>query len=156
MSKKQVAGIPLLDVAVALIEAGERVLVVYNDEWKAFTLPMTKRRDWTDPGMPAAPERQEEWIEAAARAAAEWLGRTLMPQEIADPPIVNDSEYAQSDRDGTIKRYHFQIFEVKIDKGERLAPGAVVEWLTLEEIATRRPISPTTRYLIGLLSGAQA
>lgn len=152
MSKtKQVAGIPLLEVAVALIRTDEQMLVVYNDEWKAFTLPMTKRREWVDPDVPAALERQEEWIEAAARAAAEWLGRTLAPAEITGPPLVDDSQYTQSDRDGTIKRYHFQVFEVKLAGPDRLVPGAVAEWLTLQELRTHRPVSPTTKYLIGRL-----
>ena len=148
---KQVAGIPLLDVAVALVRADEQVLVVYNDEWKTFTLPMTKRQEWAAPEVPEVSERQEEWIEAAARAAAEWLGRTLEPAEITGIPLVDDSQYTQSDRDGIIKRYHFQVFEVKTTKSERLVPGAVAEWLTLQELRMRRPVSSTTRFLIGLL-----
>ena len=101
--------------------------------------------------MPAAPDRQEDWIEAAARAAAEWLGRTLAPGEMNETPVADDGRYTQSDRDGTIKRYHFQVFEVRTGTASQLVPGAVAEWLTLDELPTRRPVSPTAQYLIGLL-----
>jgi hypothetical protein len=88
--------------------------------------------------------------DAAARAAAEWLGRTCDPEPLLDDP----GEFQQSDRDGTWRRYHFQAFRVPVKGHPDLVPGAVGEWLTPDEFLTRRPISPTARQLIGKLQEA--
>jgi hypothetical protein len=143
---------PVVDVAVTLITRGGRVLAVYNPRWGAFTLPMTRRRDWHDPAV-AASHHGEDWADAAARAAAEWLGRTCDPKPLLDDP----GGYQQSDRDGAWKRYHFQTFQVALADDPALAPGAVVEWLTPAELLspTRRPISPTARHLIAQLQEAK-
>jgi hypothetical protein len=55
------------DVAVALVtDASQRVLLVFNDRWGQFTLPMSKRRRGRQHNEPAT--------RAALRAAAEALG----------------------------------------------------------------------------------
>jgi hypothetical protein len=140
---------PLVDVAVALITDGGRILAVYNPKWGAFTLPMTKRRDWHDPAVPAS-RHAEDWGDAAARAAAEWLGRTCDPV-----PLFDDAgEYQQSDRDGTCKRYQFRVFRQAVEGEPGLVPGAIAEWLTPAEFLTRRPVSPTARHVIAALQEA--
>ena len=135
-----------LDVAVTLLVRDERILVVWNPKWSVFTRPMTKRRVWQDPAIPPA-HREEAWLDAAARAAGEWLGCTFTtaPEFKADLP-----EYQQSDRDGSWKRYRFQIFQMDLAPGDEIRPGAIAEWLTKAEILdpNRRPISPTARNLI--------
>jgi hypothetical protein len=133
----------LLEVAVTLITEDQRILAVYNANWAAFTLPMTKRRAWRDPRAPKQ-LHAEEWLDAAARAAAEWLGRTCVPEFVFD----DKGDYQQSDRDGTWKRYHFQVFRLRLQEEPKLVNGAVTEWLTAAEFLDRRPISNTARYLI--------
>jgi hypothetical protein len=135
-----------LDVAVTLLTDGDRILVVWNPNWSVFTLPMTKRRVWQDPAIPPA-HREESWLDAAARAAGEWLGCTFT----TDPKLIAEfPEYQQSDRDGTWKRYRFQIFRMDLAPGDEIRPGAIAERLTKDEILdpNRRPISSTARNLI--------
>ena len=143
--------VPTVDVAVALIRRGEQVLTIFNPRWSSFTLPMTKRRDWQDPRIPPA-HRKEGWVDAAARAAGECFGRTFTtdPEFVADLP-----DWKQGDREGVWKRYNFQVFRISLseDDGDSPCPGAIVEWLTPDEILDqqRRPISPSARHIIGKL-----
>jgi hypothetical protein len=144
MAKKQ--DFPLLDVAAVIITRGKQVLAVYNPGWGGFTLPMTKRREWRDPKLSKS-LRQEDWIDAAARAGAEWLGATCMPEFLFE----DAGEFQQSERDGNWKRYHFQVFRIAMKNEQPLAPATITEWLTPTEWHNRRPVSPTARYLIGKL-----
>lgn len=143
-----------LDVAAVLITQGSKVLLVYNEKWGSFTLPMTKRRVWDDPKIPVA-HREESWNTAAARAAAEALGKTVTGLEF----LVDIPKYSQGDREGTWKRYHFQLFKLAVPKSAQLKPGTIGEWLTVEEIVDngRGPISPTAIELVpqGLIAAAE-
>ncbi len=140
---------PLVDVAVTLIERDGRRLAVFNPGWSAFTLPMTKRRRWQDPRTSEA-TREEEWVDAACRAAAEWLGRTFTtePEFLTELP-----EWQQGDRTGEWKRYRFRIYRLMLPAGEDVRPGAVCEWLSTDEWLdpVRRPISTTARHLLSHL-----
>ena len=138
--------IPLVDVAVNLITRGESILAVYNPEWGSFTLPMTKRRYWHDPKYPDK-GTDENWIDAAAQAGAEWLGRTCEPELL----LAECGEYHRSDRDGTYRRYTFRCFGVPVDGTPPLVAGAITEWLTSNEFQDRRPISPTAKHLVAKL-----
>jgi hypothetical protein len=112
---------------------------------------MSKRREWKDPEARQGSTRMEEWDDAAVRAAAEWLGRTVDEK----PHLLLDmAEFQQSDRDATWKRYHFQVFELAVDKQREPPPSRVVEWLTPAQIMDerRRPISPTARHVIAELT----
>jgi hypothetical protein len=140
---------PLVDVAVSLVTSGPRVLVAWNPKWGEFSLPMTKRRVWRDPRV-AASHHAEDWNDAAARAAAECLGRTCEPEFLLDVP----GEYQQSDRDGAWKRYNFQVFQLTLADQPDLVPGVVAEWLSPKEVLNCRPISPTARFVIGKLQEA--
>jgi hypothetical protein len=137
---------PVVNVAVTLIVHDEKILVVWNPRWGAFSLPMSKRREWHDPRVPAS-HHGEDWLDAGARAAAEYLGQTCEPELLLD----NIDEYQQSDRDGAWKRYHFQVFRISLADQPELVAGAIAEWLTPEEVLNRRPISLTARYLVGKL-----
>jgi hypothetical protein len=141
--------LPIVNVAVTLIVHDNKILMVWNAKWGAFSLPMTKRREWHDPRYPAS-HRGEDWLDAAARAGAECLGRTCAPDLVLD----NIGEWNQSDRDGAWKRYQFQVFKLSVSDPAALVPGTAVEWLTPTEILNRRPISPTARYVIGKLQEA--
>lgn len=143
------ADFPHVEVAVTLIVRGEFLLAVYNPRWAAFTLPMTKRRIHQDPNIAPA-HREEDWINAGARAAAEYLGRTLtaleeLPVEV--PP------YQQSDRTGEWKHYSFRVFRCPFEASDRIRPDAVIEWLTRDQFLDeeRRPISPTARHILKLI-----
>jgi ADP-ribose pyrophosphatase YjhB (NUDIX family) len=136
-----------VDVAVVVITRGQRLLTVFNSSWGSFTLPMTKLRIWDDPSVPSS-RREETWIQAAARAAAENMGRTISFDELefmADLP-----EFRQGDRDGIWKRYHFQVFRLTLSESAELKTRGIVEWLTVEELldSKRAPISPTACALV--------
>ena len=142
---------PEVEVAVTLIVRDSGILAVYNREWSTFTLPMTKRRHWNDPKMPPEAEREEPWIEAAARAAAEWLAITvtgLAPLN-ADVP-----HYQQSDRNGVWKRYEFRVFRLPLPAICQPRSDAVIQWLTVDDWLNedRRPISQTARHILRALA----
>lgn len=142
---------PMVDVAVTVIMHGKYFLAVYNRDWGAFTLPMTKRRRYEDPNVEGG-IREEEWVHAASRAAAEWTGRT----STSGPKVLLEiAEFRQGDRDGKWKRYHFQVFLLPLDEKPSLVPGAIAEWLTPDDFLNknRQPISPTARHLIQELKG---
>ena len=151
MEDRTYLGFPLVEVAVALITSGGRVMTIYNPRWGAFSLPMTKRRDWADPSL-ANGHRQDAWSEAGARAAAETLGTTFRSQSFAQP-IYEIAEFQQSDSDGKWKRYHFQVFHVPFADKPESVHGVIVEWMppAYFEDQERRPISPTARHIIAEL-----
>lgn len=138
-----------LDVAVTAIRRNDLILAGFNPAWGAFTLPMSKRRQWAMPDDPQM-VRWEPWEEAAVRNVVEWFGHTLL-----DEPrfLLEVREFRQSDRDLVVKEYNFQVFTVTSPEGEALVDGAIAEWLTVEQFldVRRRPISPTARFLIGEL-----
>ena len=143
--------LPVVEVSVALITWRRRILSVLNSRWGAFSLPMTKRRQWIAPRAPRAP-RIEDWLAAATRAAAEALGRTLGAGRISGPVLRLDG-YTQSDSDGLLKEYHFQVFHIPVDATVELLGGAATEWLLPAQFADpdRVPISPTARLLVAKL-----
>ncbi len=139
--------LPKVEVAVALITCGKKILAVYNDAWSAFTLPMTKRRQWKDSAIKGG-VRVEDWHRAAARAAGECLLDTIaaFPKE----PEFPLEELRQGDREGVVKRYHYEVFRVEVDEGAALVPGRRTQWLTRLELLddSREPISPTAREIL--------
>ncbi|MBM4148397.1 MAG: hypothetical protein FJ224_05085 [Lentisphaerae bacterium] len=140
----------MVDLSVALVRRGDEVLTCYNDKWGAFALPMSKRREIKDPNARDDAGRLEDGTDAAFRAAAEWMGQTL----VDTPPMIMDmAEFQQSDRDSVWKRYHLQVFEFRVEDDYETHPARVVEWLTPDEILDegRRPISHTTRHVINEL-----
>jgi len=141
---------PLMDVAVALIMKGDRILVVYNEKWGAFTLPMSKRRTWTDPSSKEGGERVEDWEDAAIRAATEWTGCT---SKNAPEFLLDLAEFQQSDRDAKWKRYHLEVFKVAVGDDLEIPSGRVTEWLEADDIVDeeRNPISPTARHIVAEL-----
>lgn len=150
------AQFPEIEVGVAIIRHQGKVLLVYNPRWGAFTLPMSKRHERADPRLPDG-RHVESYQSAAARAAAEVLGRTV-PAFPSEPAFVLP-KFDQSDSDGQWKRYCFQAFELELpadfdpQRPGSLAPGAVVEFLTDVEVGdmSRMPISDTARDLIAQL-----
>ena len=141
---------PLVDVAATLIVKNDRILAVYNKKWSSFTIPLTKRKVWNDPGTDKDESREEEWEDAAVRAAAEWIGRTLTNK----PELLMDvAEFQQSDRDAKWKRYRMRAFTIRVDQDTEPPPGRITEWLTADEFLDekRKPISPTARHIVAEL-----
>jgi len=149
MAAKSSMPLPSVDVAVTLLQHGNRILAGYNSQWGAFSLPMTKRHVWKDPDLPDG-LREETWENAAVRAAAEWIGRTTLavPQLICD----KEFEYRQSDRDGHWKRYSFRVFKLAVES-EVLGGTEAYEWLTPAELVDpkRRPVSESAVFIIAEL-----
>lgn len=140
---------PGIDVVATVIACEARILAVFNPRWGAFTLPMTKRRRWQEPELPSG-YREEDWENAAARAAAEALGRTFLPEEL--PHLLTEVEnYKQSDADGTWKTYHFRVFGLPVEPGTEVLPGLATEWLSPDRLRERRPLSRTAIDLVECL-----
>ena len=143
--------IPVVSVAVTVITSGGRILSIWNPNWGAFSLPMTKPRVLVDPGAPGTP-RVEAWEAAAARAAAEALRCTISAKAL-DGPIMPLTILEQSDRDGKVKEYRFQVFHLDIGDLPDLVGETPTEWLPPGEFDNydRVPISRTARLLVGML-----
>ncbi len=75
--RQKTALLPVVDVAACVISCQGKILIGFNSKWGAFTLPTTKRRSWEDANAAKGSVREEDWDDAAVRAAAEWLGQTL-------------------------------------------------------------------------------
>lgn len=148
--QKKTALLPVLDVVATVILYQGRVLTVYNKKWGAFTLPTTKRRSWEDDAIAKGAVREEPWENAAARAAAEWLGHTLTATltDLGEVP-----EFQQSDRDGKWKRYRLKAYLLDLDAEPSIPPMQIVEWLSPDDILDekRMPISPTARHIVSYL-----
>ena len=143
----------VIEVAVTAIAAGKKILMVRNDQWRSFTLPMTKVQR-KPLGLADNVTQIERWSDAAMRNVGECLGRTLD----REPKLLMDvGDLRQSDRTGEVHHYHFQVYLVEVDF-ERTAPAVVAEWLTPGQVLDehRRPISPTARELTKLLEAEAA
>lgn len=144
---------PKVDVAVAMITCGKRILAIYNPKWGAFSIPMTKRRKWRDRAVRLG-AKEEEWPLAASRAAAEVLGRTLAPEELP-LPLHEILEYRQNDADGVWKLYNLHVFKLPLPKiPASLGLGIDGEWLVADQLQKNVPVSSTVRYLLKELEGS--
>jgi len=123
--------LPAYDVAVAIVVKNKRVLLEYDDDWRAFSFPMSKRREG------------ETWEYAAARAAAEAIGILSRPEELFSLP---DTEVSW--RDMKIKRYNLKFFLCDPVEGD-VTPIKTVVWISIDLVADKRkpvePIPPSTR-----------
>jgi hypothetical protein len=152
-AKEKTKQIPKVEVAVALIACGDKILAVHNPKWRAFSVPMTKPRRWEDPAFRLG-LRQEDWQAAAVRAAAEALGRTLAEPEFP-LPLHEIQEFRQNDEEGIWKLYHLHLFKLPLAKmPSALGFGVTAEWLTADQLQERAPVSSTVRYLLKQLASA--
>jgi len=143
----------VIEVAVTVISASEKILAVRNEKWGSFTLPMTKVQS-KPLGFSGDVAQIERRSDAAMRNVGECLGRTLNHE----PKLLMDvGNLRQSDRSGKVNHYHFQVYLVEVDS-EQAAPGLATDWLTTSQIIDekRRPISPTARELTKLLEAEAA
>ena len=141
--------IPVLSAEVTLTI----VPVMYRPPKPSPSLPMSKLLAWggeDEQGNLC----EEAGVDAAARAAAEWLGATF---EIDADPLAENISLIQSDRNGVWNNYHFFVHELSVERDIELVDGAIVQWLPKEEIINhkRRPISPTARHLLRTLMASK-
>lgn len=138
---------PQVELSTVLLRQGDRILTIFNPHWRAFTLPMSKRRSWSVGGELMT----ETWEEAAGRAAAEVMGRT------SHPTLLHEIEQVQqSDRAGVWKNYRIRVYEILVAPDIPLLNGTIAEWLTPDEIldAKRCPLSITLVTVVGELKSS--
>jgi hypothetical protein len=142
--------LPTADVVVTVIYHEDKILLVFNPRWGAFTLPMTKLRQWPYGDAPT-PARVEDEADAAMRNVGECVGRTYAeaPRRLHEDIIELD----QGDRESRSKRYQYRVFGMPMTATD-LGPGVAGEWLRVDELLDerRRPISKTARSLVRQLS----
>ena len=143
MNDKQILNV---EAVGTLILQGRKVLLVFNPRWGAFTFPMSKRKFFKDAVVSEAPT-PEKLDRAAARVAAEVLGRSFPPDEYPEP-LLDIKGFEQSDADRVWKLYEFHLFALKLSEGVRLASGVIGDWMTAKELRTREPVTHTARYLL--------
>jgi hypothetical protein len=143
MSGKQIENV---EVVATLLTQGRKILAVFNPRWGAFTFPMSKRKFFKDSDVSeaATPEKLDR---AAARVAAEVLGRSFPPDDFPTPS-VEIKDFEQSDADGAWKLYTIHVFTLKLPEEVRPAPSVIAEWLTPEELQTHEPVTRTARYVL--------
>jgi hypothetical protein len=143
MSGKQIESV---EVVATLVVQGKKILAVFNPRWGAFTFPMSRRKFFKDSDVSeaATPEKLDR---AAARVAAEVLGRSFAPSDFPTPS-VEIKNFEQSDADGIWKLYTIHVFTLKLSEGTHVAPGVVAEWLTPKELQSREPVTHTARFVL--------
>ncbi len=135
------AGFPDAEVAVAVVmDQSKQILWTWNDNWCAFTLPMTKIRSGQGIVEPAR--------YAAIRAAAEALG---VPAEVgqlwATLPMTR-----VSDRDWSVKHYTYHVFpaEAHADFAARICIRQPHIWLPAHAATSGlfRPLSHSAKDIL--------
>jgi hypothetical protein len=149
-------------VAVVLVRSADKLLLVYNEKWRAFTFPMTKLPPWdfvetskiTDPDQRdiSTEQLQGRWRDAAAHAVVECLGQPNDPRPLLDDMIaVEYSLFERSGRDGVDRFYRYKLFTLEVPQPfeSRRQPAV---WLTPDAIrdVRNRPVSPTVWTILNL------
>jgi hypothetical protein len=149
MKSKQIENV---EVVATLMRQGPKILSVFNPRWGAFTFPMSRRKFFKDSTVSEAimPENLDR---AAARVAAEIMGRSFPPEEFPKP-LLDIKGYEQSDADGVWKLYEFHVFTLKLSEGVRLGPGIIAEWMTPKELQSREPVTHTARFVLSRIKEA--
>ena len=142
--------IPSVEVVATLMLQGDKLLSVFNPRWGAFTFPMSKRKFFKDAVVSEA-ATPEKLNRAAARVAAEVLGRSFLPDEFPSP-LLEIKDFEQSDVDGIWKLYTIHVFTLKLSEGVCFAPGLVAEWRTPKELETREPVTHTARFILARMA----
>ncbi len=142
---------PEVNLSVAVILCEGRTLLTWNENWGAFSLPMTKIRSWPGPSG-SVDENSESAQQAAIRAAAEGLGRPLKGSEIPEQSVELELQpYShRSHRDGQWKRYSREVFVFQIEGDLSSFSGKGV-WLTSSEVSSMQPISQTAQEILSVL-----
>ena len=138
-------------VATVIVQRG-RLLALFNPRWGAFTFPMSRRKQFLDPTVSkaATPEKLER---AAARVAAEVLGRSFAPGEF--PRLLCEiKDFEQSDADGIWKLYHIQVFGLTLPSDDKPVPGLITEWFARDDFKKREPVTHTARFLLDRMEEA--
>jgi hypothetical protein len=146
---------------VVLVRCKGKLLLVYNQKWRAFTFPMTKLPAWdfVDVAKIGDAERrdisdaalQAQWRDAAAHSVVECWGQPSAPVPLLEGPI--EVEYTEVDvswRDGADRVYRYKLFTLATSEpfASRTQPFA---WMTADEIRAgqHHPMSPTVLKILG-------
>ena len=148
---------PRVDVTAVAITRGKAYLTVYNENWGAFTLPMSKPRIRGDASANARPEAEDS-SETATRVACEALGRPLPAGGIPRRLELDTLQpYSRSGRDGVWKSYHHEVFRLELAEDAEV-PGTVggrpTAWMTLDEMERLKPVSPTAIQIAAAIESA--
>jgi hypothetical protein len=137
---------PQVEVAIVVIERAGLFLVEYNPNWHSFTLPATRLRR-RPAGVVITPEPP---LDAAARAAAQALGRPLPPNGLPQPVSLDVLPllHTRSGRDSNTKRYVYHVFKLRTaEPSPRHALGWLTLWMKRADLLTHRPVSPTAVFV---------
>lgn len=136
MSEEDLKKCPQVLAAVAFVTYQSRILIVFNEKWGRFTLPMTKVKNTfirNDGYLDAA---NEDWAAESRKAAYEHLapgsadhGKYLM--------VLDD--FMRSERDTATKRYTLGVYHFAVTN-PNLPDMTGRQWLTSEE--TMRDVAP--------------
>ena len=76
-----------------------------------------------------------------------------LPRELELPEL---QPFQQGDRDGLWKSYRFEVFHLAVgpDKAPSPAGSVPIAWLTLEELRTVQPVSPTAIRIVEAVEAA--
>ena len=135
-----------VDVAVAMIRQGRRLLVRYSQAWGEYTFPMTKVGDGAVAGAEIFGEGKEEIYDAVCRAAIKATPWTLYGSKDFQP-LGDFSMVQYSKRDKRPKQYTFHLYAYDVPARSQVAVEHAAEWLTVAELFEREPISETVREL---------
>lgn len=138
-----------VDAVATLYFHNGDVLTVHNSNWGSFMFPVTKLRSVPSH---AGGVRLERGQEAAVRDFVETFQRSCSrPPEL----LMDCHNLAQSDRDGQLKHYTFQIFAAEVES-RQVGDGIIAEWTRLPDLLhpTSKPISPTAPVLAQAISEA--
>jgi hypothetical protein len=102
-------GVPQVEVGVALVtNRNDEVLLIYNDRWGAFTLPMTKRRrgrltneplSWT--AVRAAAEALEVPVRRVEEENSRLAARLLSGRQLVEKDYIYDVHHLEPHPDKT-------------------------------------------------------
>jgi hypothetical protein len=132
MSEEELKKCRQVLAAVALVTCESKLLVIFNEKWGRFTLPITKLKDTfvNDDGyMDAA---QNVWSESSVAAAEEHLGAGQAPD---GEYIMILDDFMSSGRDSATKRYTLGVYHFPVPTLE-LPDATGRQWLTVNEIMT--------------------
>ena len=107
-----------------------KLLVVFNEKWGRFTLPITKVKNTflNDDGYQDA--TQEDWYRASLKAAEEHLG---VGKACEGKYIMILDDFMASERDKATKRYTIGVY-LYMAESTTLPNDAGRQWLTANQI----------------------
>ncbi|MFT5240081.1 MAG: hypothetical protein ACI9OU_001161 [Candidatus Promineifilaceae bacterium] len=132
MSEEELKKCRQVLAAVALVTCESKLLLIFNEQWGHFTLPITKLKDTflNDDGCMDAAETV--WTEAGVSAAQEYLSSG---QASKGEYLMVLDDFMSSGRDSATKRYTVSVYHFAVPTLD-LPDATGPQWLTVNEIMT--------------------